>query len=451
MLISLNILAFIVLFINLNLNECYATNSSVKIFKISALKNNINNYCNSNTDCQRSGDNYQVCVDNLCECQPNYKWDSTTNKCVYYYCLSNTDCQSYDPHRYCSNYRCLCSYPYYEDYMSKKCILNSPTTTALSPIEKYCYDISYCGSNQFCINNRCECRPGYEYDSTSNACLFRNCFLSNNCQKFDKNTYCSGGSCLCLNGYTIDPKTKICNKTVEKSCNKISDCGYNEFCANNLCECQPSYVYNNQTNFCEYKGCKTDFDCNRFDGKQVCNNYGYCECKTYYATDPNTKFCNTTVGMFCAFNSDCTKYGDYNQFCVDNTCQCYPNYQLDNTYGSCSYHSCYNDYDCQKYDNHRVCNYNRCECDSGYREDYLNKKCYYSFSSNLWWLWLLSIIPLVIIIVALVKVCRSRPSRLHHSNHSINSSSPIIQSNQYLASHSQNVTINDAPPPYSRK
>jgi hypothetical protein len=64
---------------------------------------------------------------------------------------------------------------------------------------------------------------------------------------------------------------------------------------------------------------------------------------------------------------------------------------------------------------------------------------------------LLSILPLVIVIVAIVKVCRSRPSRLHHSNHSINSSSPIIQSNQYLASHSQNVTINDAPPPYSIK
>jgi hypothetical protein len=64
---------------------------------------------------------------------------------------------------------------------------------------------------------------------------------------------------------------------------------------------------------------------------------------------------------------------------------------------------------------------------------------------------LLSMIPLIIVIVAIVKVCRSRPSRLHYSNHSINSSSPIIQSNQYLASHSQNVTINDPPPPYSGK
>ncbi len=102
--------------------------------------------------------------------------------------------------------------------MSKKCILRSQTTTTLSPIEKYCYDISYCGLNQFCDNNRCEYQPSYEYSYTSNACLFKSCLIENNCQKYDKNTYCNGGSCICSSGYTIDPKTKICNKTVEKSC-----------------------------------------------------------------------------------------------------------------------------------------------------------------------------------------------------------------------------------------
>jgi hypothetical protein len=451
MCLIINLFAFTLFSIILNLNGSDASNTWIKNFKNSSLKNNIRNYCNYNNDCQLYGDYNQVCVDHLCECQPNYKWDTTYKKCVYFSCFQSIDCQNYDLNRICLNNRCVCSNPYSEDYMSKKCILKSQTTTTLSPIEKYCYDISYCGLNQFCVNNRCECQPSYEYSYTSNACLFKSCLIENNCQKYDKNTYCNGGSCICSGGYTIDPKTKICNKTVEKSCKTTNDCGSNQFCANNLCECQPNYAYNNLTNSCEYKNCKYDNDCNQFDNRQRCNSYGYCECKTYYAKDPITKFCNVTVGMFCSFNSDCTKYGDNNQVCVDNTCQCIPDYQLDSNDGFCSFQSCYNDYDCQKYDNHRVCEYNRCECDYGYKEDYLSKKCYYSYSYNFWWLWMLFTIPAIIIIVALVRVCKLRNSRLHQSNHSINSSSPILQSNQFIASHSQNVTINDPPPPYSRK
>jgi hypothetical protein len=369
MCLIINLVALTLFSIILNINGSDALNTWIKNFKNSSLKNNIRNYCNYNNDCQLYEDYNQVCVDHLCECQPNYKWNTTYRKCVYYSCFQSIDCKNYDANRICLNNKCVCSYPYFEDYMSKKCILKSQTT--LSPIEKYCYDISYCGLNQFCVNKRCEC--------------------------------------------------------------------------------QPNYAYNNLMNSCEYKNCKYDNDCNQFDNRQRCNSYGYCECKTYYAKDPITKFCNVTVGMFCSFNSDCTKYGDNNQVCVDNTCQCIPDYQLDSNNGFCSFQSCYNDYDCQKYDNHRVCEYNRCQCDYGYKEDYLSKKCNYFYSYNFWWLWMLFTIPAVIIIVALVRVCKLRNSRLHQSNHSINSSSPIFQSNQFIASHSQNVTINDPPPPYSGK
>lgn len=63
------------------------------------------------------------------------------------------DCQYYDPNRICSNHLYYCSHDYNEDKysFSKDCIRKTP-------IEKDCYNLSDCGSNQFCANNVCECQ-----------------------------------------------------------------------------------------------------------------------------------------------------------------------------------------------------------------------------------------------------------------------------------------------------
>ncbi len=491
------------------------------------------NHCFNNSECQTDLDRNQVCIKNMCVCQPNYKWNKTNTVCTHFNCSLDEECfyaSTLDHNRICSNNKCICDKPYYEDSVTKQCISEFRNTSTKSPIEIYCNDINNCGLNQFCVDNRCECLPNYEYSYVYNGCVFKPCFYSNDCTRFDANRICSNngycncrsgytvnpkkicnrtvesycnsfndcgsnqfcvnhlcecqpnyvynsfdnschlkycsydsdcntfdknsvcleGYCKCRSGYKTDPKTKFCIITVEKSCNTINDCGINQFCVNNLCECQPNYVFNQVSNSCLFNYCNYDTDCNQFDSKRVCLNRMCDSCKTYYAVDPITKFCNTTTGLYCSSNYDCTKYGDFNQVCVDNSCQCGPNYQIDNKWGDCSYHSCYFDSECQTYDKNRVCRYGLCQCDTNYRTDSNSQKCIY-YSANLWWIWLFLWIPAVFIVITVVRIYKQRKieRQIQQSNQSINSCSPILQSNQYLTNSSQHVTINDPPPPYS--
>jgi hypothetical protein len=68
--------------------------------------------CNRSYDCW--GD-HQVCVDYICRCIPNYKYDNVTEECEHFYCYSDFDCQEYDYKRYCSNNSCNCVDGYAED------------------------------------------------------------------------------------------------------------------------------------------------------------------------------------------------------------------------------------------------------------------------------------------------------------------------------------------------
>jgi hypothetical protein len=181
-------------------------------------------------------------------------------------------------------------------------------------------------------------------------------------------------------------------------------------------------------------------------------------CKTYYKIDTNTKFCNTTVGMYCSMNYDCTIHGDNDQICVDNKCYCKPNYKLDIDLGYCSYHSCLYDSECQTYDNHRMCNSMTCKCDTDYKEDSFSFKCIYSPSSNsdryvsIWMV--LFVITSFILLITCFGICfyaskSKNDDSSQESNSNVDSISPNIQLNQYQSSDSHNIDLDDPPPPYS--
>jgi hypothetical protein len=102
-------------------------------------------------------------------------------------------------------------------------------------------------------------------------------------------------------------------------------------------------------------------------------------CKTHYI-DESTKFCNTTVGKHCLSKTDCIKYGDYDQVCVDNKCYCRQNYKLDTDSLFCSHFTCSYDFECQTYDKHRICYKRSCECETNYKEDSSSLKCTYDGS-----------------------------------------------------------------------
>jgi hypothetical protein len=46
--------------------------------------------CSYNSDCENYSD--QVCVDKICECLPNYKWDLAHETCIHFYCNFDNDC-----------------------------------------------------------------------------------------------------------------------------------------------------------------------------------------------------------------------------------------------------------------------------------------------------------------------------------------------------------------------
>jgi hypothetical protein len=68
--------------------------------------------------CDRSYDcwgDHRVCVDYICRCIANYKYNYVTKKCKHFYCYSDFDCQEYDFKRYCSNNSCNCVDGYAEN------------------------------------------------------------------------------------------------------------------------------------------------------------------------------------------------------------------------------------------------------------------------------------------------------------------------------------------------
>jgi hypothetical protein len=68
--------------------------------------------CNGNYDCLG---NHQVCLDLICRCAPNYKYDYVNRNCKRFYCYYDSECKTYDYYRYCSNQNCICVSGYVED------------------------------------------------------------------------------------------------------------------------------------------------------------------------------------------------------------------------------------------------------------------------------------------------------------------------------------------------
>jgi hypothetical protein len=299
---------------------------------------------------------------------------------------------------------------------------------------------------------KCEifCDINYRFNATNQKCEYYACSSDHDCQDFDYSRICVNQKCVCPRDY-IEHKSSnkkcVWRKPIAKYCNKLGDCGLNQFCVDNVCECQPGYEYDIQTKSCELKPCNL-FYCDIFDNNRHCtarffqNNTSIheCKCKWGFSVDPNTKFCNLTANMSCTYNFDCIQYSD-KMVCVDNICQCEPNYKKNDDSNDCNYYYCKNDFECQQYDEHRICEQNKCRCDDEYSEDSYNKKCY-KFN----WLWLLLILPILILFIVVFIVYRKYFSRSQHSNEDIGS--PPTYTEIPLSIISQNFPIHDPPPPY---
>ncbi len=116
-----------------NLFELKANNTSTNYTK--QLSSYSFGYCTYDYNCL--GFN-KKCVDAVCRCAPNYKYNIYSSKCEYFSCTWNFDCQEYDYNRYCSSGYCYCYSGYYSDSLNGgKC------KYSYTPSYSYTYSYDY--------------------------------------------------------------------------------------------------------------------------------------------------------------------------------------------------------------------------------------------------------------------------------------------------------------------
>ena len=114
---------------NITINDCQMTwNSSLFFRSGPTFEEPCSNQAH-NVNC----DTGQRCVDNLCQCKPNYKWNSDKQKCEHFKCtkFNSQLCRgNYDKYRECVNEYCICL-QYYEPNVTNgdKCTFSGQITT----------------------------------------------------------------------------------------------------------------------------------------------------------------------------------------------------------------------------------------------------------------------------------------------------------------------------------
>ncbi len=260
----------------------------------------------------------------------------------------------------------------------------------------------------------------------------------------------------------------------ENSCKSIAECfSFKKFCFENECKCGPNYKLNPISGKCNYFNCSQDKECQEFDKNRKCLGLNKCICRDGYTENTNTKICEK-LPLMCSNNSVCQGFGNTHQVCVDNVCQCVPNYKWDLTHERCinfdcnfdgdsvycSYFSCSYDSECQTYDKHRICNKRSCECETDYKEDSSSLKCTYNWShepNNNGRIWVMFFkIALVLFLIIGIGIGnyyyvtkKRKADSLQESNIRFHCNPQIIQQNPNLPIISHNVSIDDPPPPYS--
>ena len=110
-----------IVLLKLNITSINTTHDNVES---EAPANPLNSIiCDINKDCIVEEDDHRVCVDSVCQCYPDYKWDHQSYMCQHMTCFNENDCQFYDKHRLCDrNGFCVCRKGYAEDEYNKLCV-----------------------------------------------------------------------------------------------------------------------------------------------------------------------------------------------------------------------------------------------------------------------------------------------------------------------------------------
>ncbi len=146
----------------------------------------IGTYCESLSDCSAN----QLCFNNSCQCEPNYKYEFINDSCEPFKCHSDEHCNEFDSLRKCIYDSCKCQQYYSIDTNTKFCNLTFGSSCGSS------YECRQSGdSNLGCIFGKCQCRPNYNFTSEHLFCTYFECTIDDDCQPFNRK--CSDGICVC--------------------------------------------------------------------------------------------------------------------------------------------------------------------------------------------------------------------------------------------------------------
>ncbi|XP_044593997.1 multiple epidermal growth factor-like domains protein 10, partial [Cotesia glomerata] len=298
-----------------------------------------------------------ACVDHKCQCEFSYFPKCNYESVLGYLelpCRIDEDCISILYAKCSDAGKCIC----HKNYVITGTTTCSPTLGGNCSSNRGCATV-----NAECSRNQCRCSPGYTQHSDDlcfSVFLGQKCDIDEDCDEIS-NAECSHKRCQCKEGYKKFNR-KVCLPLIGTRCIEHKECAvYNSNCVENTCQCLDTFVP--QTQFeCVATGinvsCLTDSDCKLINTH--CSKLKFCVCDQHYISMDNMT-CVSILGGYCSENVTCTSP---NSECIDNKCQCSPNY-TPGPYNQCYPNllgtSCQADYDCQYIPN-AICIDKICVC-----------------------------------------------------------------------------------------
>ncbi|XP_057337116.1 prion-like-(Q/N-rich) domain-bearing protein 25 [Microplitis mediator] len=360
----------------------------------------LNISCSDNEPC--AIDN-SICIDNKCQCRPNYEYQlfQCIPQVLRGFCKTHQNCGLIS-NSHCFEKTCECKNGYFQ-FDDKTCapILNT-----------FCWNDNYCKiQNSVCIDNKCECKPNFskfsnklclptqleqpckihfdcqliksaicsgqnkcictedygQYNSTICGPLLGSlCFGNEYCAT--DNSICTHYRCKCKEGYLQQSHDRCISKYIGKFCELDEDCDEVRhskcFKQNNTCVCRANNIQINETICAPLLGqyCWEDEQC--APDNSVCDNRE-CACEFGYLRVSNDQCLPLNLGPLCRKDEDCRNI-KFSKCSENNECVCKQNYIEFDSYTCLSLLGgyCDEDDDCKTF--YSRCSNNICQCDRGY-------------------------------------------------------------------------------------
>ncbi|KAH0956215.1 hypothetical protein HN011_003429 [Eciton burchellii] len=232
--------------------------------------------------------------------------------------------------------------------------------------------------------------------------LYRKCKIQQDC--LFEGGFCNYAikQCDCIKDYIPSSNGQRCVPVLasfDATCTDENQCLSllaNSTCFDNKCVCAPDYHYVNNTCWrkVEYGyACTGNQDCSHIEGA-ICTDNRKCECEAKTVLSADGTRCLAVAKAIqdkCVETAQCTMTFEYT-ICVDNVCQCEPNYHYENDVTRCFPNKaldddCVDDYDCYQAEDYinnssiksLKCEANKCTCADYYIR--YNEGCINSGSS----------------------------------------------------------------------